>query len=76
MPAGLKFLQDAAAGQRYPYSQPPASRSYHYSADNCPRARDFLETFIRWSSFCEKYQEEHCELAVQMVRNVAARNRV
>ena len=76
MPAGLKFLQDAAAGQRYPYSQPPASRSYNYSADNCPTAREFLETFIRWSSFCEKYQEEHCELAVQMVRNVAERNRV
>ena len=75
MSAALKFLQQAAAQQVYPYSQPPASRTYHYSGDTCPRARDFLEQFIRWSTFCEKYQEEHCERAAQMVGAVAARNR-
>ena len=46
-----------------------------YSADTCPHARDFLENWIRWSTFCEKYQPEHCELAAELVREVAERNR-
>lgn len=75
MPAALKFLQQKAEHQRYPYSQPPASRPYYYSADTCPNARDFLENFIRWSTFCEKYEEEHCELAAQLVAEVAEGNR-
>lgn len=75
MPAALTFLQEQAEQQVYPYSQPPASRTYTYSADSCPTARDFLETFIRWSTFCEKYEEEHCELAAQIVRTVAEKNR-
>lgn len=75
MPAALPFLQEKAEKKQYPYSQPPASRAYHYSADNCPNARDFLERFIRWSTFCEKYREEHCERAAQRVAEVAERNR-
>lgn len=75
MPAALTFLQQKAREQVYPYSQPPASRRYAYSADSCPVARDFLETFIRWSTFCEKYQPEHCELAARIVARVAERNR-
>lgn len=76
MPAALPFLQEKAAKKLYPYSQPPASHTYHYSADSCPNARDFLENFIRWSTFCEKYEEEHCQLAAQLVAEVAERNRV
>ena len=38
-------------------------------------ARDFLETFVRWSTFCEKYEEEHVELAADIVRRVAEENR-
>ena len=76
MPAALTFLQKQAQDKIYPFSQPPASRAYIYSADNCPAARDFLENFIRWCTFCEKYEEEHCELAAQIVREVAERNRV
>lgn len=75
MPAACTFLQKNAAVKRYPYSQPPASREYSYGADACPNARDFLENFIRWSTFCEKYQPEHCELAARIVRQVAERNR-
>jgi len=75
MPAALEFLQEQAAGQVYPYSLPPASHSYCYSADTCPTARDFLERFVRWSTFCERYEEEHCDLAAQIVREVADRNR-
>ena len=41
-----------------------------------PGAHEFLKTFIRWSTFCEKYQSHHCELAAQIVRAVAERNRV
>ena len=75
MPAALSFLQEKAGNKVYPYSQPPASREYGYGADSCPTAAGFLETFIRWSTFCEKYTEDHCELAAQIVREVADRNR-
>jgi len=54
---------------------PPASRSYHYSADNCPNAKAYLENFIRWASIGEKYRPEHCELIAEIVRAVADRNR-
>jgi hypothetical protein len=30
---------------------------------------------VRWSTFCEKYEPEHCELAAAIVRAVADRNR-
>jgi hypothetical protein len=30
---------------------------------------------IRWSTFCEKYQPEHCELAAEIIRQVADQNR-
>ncbi|MGH2353204.1 MAG: DegT/DnrJ/EryC1/StrS family aminotransferase, partial [Chloroflexota bacterium] len=60
LPAACTFLQDKAQSQVYPYSTPPASRAYRYGGDTCPTAQAFLETFIRWSTFCEKYQPEHC----------------
>jgi perosamine synthetase len=75
MPAALTFLPEKAAAHVYPYSKPPASRDYAYGGDACPTAQAFLETFIRWSSFCEKYQPEHCELAADIVRRVADANR-
>jgi hypothetical protein len=75
MPAALPFLSERAREGVYPFSQPPASRAYEYSADSCPTARDFLETFIRWSTFCEKYEEEHCDLAAGIVAAVADGNR-
>jgi len=76
MPAAVTFLQENARDKLYPFSMPPASREYRYSADTCPNARDFLEHWIRWSTFCEKYQPEHCERAAEIVRKVAERNRV
>jgi dTDP-4-amino-4,6-dideoxygalactose transaminase len=75
MPAACTFLQEKAAQHAYPYSRPPASREYRYSGDDCPTAQRFLETFIRWATFCEKYQPEHCELAAEIVRRVADANR-
>jgi perosamine synthetase len=75
MPAACTFLEENARSKVYPYSVPPASREYAYGADVCPTARGFLKTFIRWSTFCEKYQPEHCELAARIVREVADRNR-
>ena len=76
MPAACTFLDENARNKVYPYSTPPASREYRYSADSCPNARDFLENWIRWSTFCEKYQSEHCQLAAEIVREVAERNRL
>jgi dTDP-4-amino-4,6-dideoxygalactose transaminase len=75
MPAACTFLDENAQGKVYPYSMPPAAREYRYSADICPNARDFLENFIRWSTFCEKYQPAHCQLAADMVGEVAKVNR-
>ncbi|MBM3234975.1 hypothetical protein FJZ31_01620 [Candidatus Poribacteria bacterium] len=75
MPAACTFLDENARKEKYPYSMPPASREYRYSADTCPNARDFLENWIRWSTFCEKYQPEHCELAAKIIRKVAEQNR-
>ena len=75
MPAACTFLNENAQKKTYPYSIPPASREHSYSADTCPSARDFLENWIRWSTFCEKYQPEHCELAASIISNVAEQNR-
>ena len=75
MPAAATFLQENAAGKVYPYSMPPASREYSYSSESCPNAWKFLQTWIRWATFCEKYNEEDCLLAYQIIHDVAERNR-
>ena len=76
MPVAVTFLDENARRQIYPYSMPPASRQYRYGPDTCPNARKFLETWIRWLTFCEKYTEEDCELAAQIVAEVAEKNRL
>jgi hypothetical protein len=75
MPAAATFLQERAAGKVYPYSMPPASREYRYGAASCPNAWKFLQTWIRWATFCEKYTEDDCLLAYGIVSDVANRNR-
>jgi dTDP-4-amino-4,6-dideoxygalactose transaminase len=75
MPAALPFLTERAEKSIYPYSTPPASHRYRYDADTCPTAAAFLETYIRWSTFCEKYTEDHCRLAAAIVAEVAEANR-
>ncbi len=76
MPAACTFLDENARAKTYPYSIPPASREYRYGANICPNASDFLDNFVRWSTFCEKYEPEHCQLAAEIIRRVADRNRV
>ena len=75
MAEGLTFLEENARAKVYPYSMPPASREYHYGTDSCPQAWKFLQHWIRWVTFCEKYTADHCQLASQIVRDVADRNR-
>lgn len=75
MPEACTFLEDYARAGRFPFSRPPASREYHYGADRTPVAAEFLRRFIRWSTICEKYTAEHCEIAAQIVRAVAETNR-
>jgi len=75
MPDALTFLDENARSKRFPYSMPPASREYRYGAAVCPTARDFLSRFVRWSTICEKYTDEHCEVAAEIVRLVAEANR-
>jgi dTDP-4-amino-4,6-dideoxygalactose transaminase len=76
MPEGLVFLNENAKAGVYPYSLPPASRTYTYDETTCPTAHAFMKTFLRWSTFCEKYEPEHCELAAQIIAGVAEKNRV
>jgi len=76
IPEAVTFLQQKAADHIYPYSKPPASRDYEYGPHICPTAREFLRTFIRWSTFCEKYTPEHCEIAAEIISRVADRNRL
>ena len=71
LPAALPYLAEAAERQRFPYSQPPASRTYRYDATCCPNAHELLERFIRWSTFCDKYEPHHCEQAAAIVHRVA-----
>ncbi|MBT5058804.1 MAG: aminotransferase class V-fold PLP-dependent enzyme [Gemmatimonadetes bacterium] len=71
LPAALPYLTESAQKQTYPYSQPPASYTYHYGADSCPQAHALLERYVRWSTFCERYEPEHCEQAAHIVRSVA-----
>ena len=54
---------------------PPASREYHYGTENYPQAWKFLQTWIRWATFCEKYTEDHCHLAKRIVSEVAEKYR-
>lgn len=75
MPAALTFLSDWAKNKTYPYSMPPASREYQYSEKSCPNAWKFLQTWIRWATFCEKYTEQDCELCTEIVKTVADKNR-
>jgi dTDP-4-amino-4,6-dideoxygalactose transaminase len=75
MPTACTFLDENARAKKYPYSIPPASRGYRYGPDTCPTGYDFLERFIRWSTFCDKYTEKDCELAASIIRQVADRNR-
>lgn len=75
MPEALTFLQEHAKNKIYPFSMPPASHEYHYGSATCPNAHAFLNNFIRWATFCEKYTEEDCEIAAEIVGRVADRNR-
>ncbi len=75
MPAACTFLEDMARNKTYPFSIPPASYEYSYSADTCPNARDYLENFVYWPTFCAKYTEETCQQVAEIVRAVADRNR-
>ena len=76
VPESCTFLEKNAKEKIYPYSMPPASREYKYGAEVCPNAENFLETWIRWATICEKYTDEHCYLAADIIKQVAGKNRL
>ena len=76
LPEALPFLNENVERNVYPFSIPPASRQYRYGPETCPNAHAYMANWIRWSTFCDKYQAEHCELAAQIVRTVADKNRI
>jgi len=75
MPEACTFLAENARKRVYPYSMPPASRGYEYGPGTCPSAHAFLQTLIRWATFCEKYTDADCRRAAEIVAAVADRNR-
>lgn len=75
LPESCTFLEQYAREGRYPFSRPPASRDYHYGAAATPVAAELLSRLIRWNTICEKYTDEHCAIAAQIVRAVAEANR-
>jgi dTDP-4-amino-4,6-dideoxygalactose transaminase len=74
MPDSCTFLRERAARKVFPYSEPPASRSYAYGPETCPNAYAFLKNFIRWNTFSEKYADADVDLAAEIIRRVAERN--
>lgn len=74
MPEAIRFLRKYVTENRYPFSVPPASRQYEYSANSVPNARDFLDTWVRWL-WTEKYTEAHVELMADIIKRVAGANR-
>ncbi|MBE3119946.1 MAG: DegT/DnrJ/EryC1/StrS family aminotransferase [Candidatus Atribacteria bacterium] len=74
MPEGAAFLQYQAENQIYPFSIPPASRRYTYSADQCPNAAGLLDHFVRWI-ISERYEPHHCDRIAEVVRQIAEQNR-
>ena len=40
-----------------------------------PNAAEYLEHWVHWRTFCEKYTEETCEAAAGIVADVAKRHR-
>ena len=73
MPVALPFLNEYVEEGRWPFSSPPASRTYKYSDDTVPNARDFLKTWIRWF-WTEKYQEEHIEYMANAIKKIVDSN--
>lgn len=71
MPEALVFLQEWAEKGIHQYARPPASRRYSYGPDTCPNARTFLDSFVRWVTFSERYTEDHCHLLAHIVRTAA-----
>jgi perosamine synthetase len=75
MPEALTFLQKNAENHMFPFAQPYASRDYVYDEQSCPNAHKFLKTWIRWSTFSEKYEPVHCEAAADIIAKTADSNR-
>ncbi len=76
LPSALPFLSARAGRRKWPYDAATTARLHRYDAGTVPHAARFLETFIRWSTFCEKYTEADAGLAVEIVREVAEKNRI
>lgn len=75
MPEAMPFLQENVDANRYPFTQPPASRTYQYSAATCPVAWEFLHHWVRSCSISEKWEEEHIDTIVDIISEVADQNR-
>lgn len=74
MPVAIPILADNVTNDIYPFSMPPASHKYEYSENTCPNAREFLDTWIRWS-WTEKYTEKNIGYIAKLIRIVAEKNR-
>lgn len=72
MPAALQFLNQKAATRAYPFDLAPADFTDTYSAEATPNARDFLDSWVRWS-WTEKYREAHIDHIAGIVASTVER---
>jgi len=74
MPAAIPYINGKVDADAYPFSVPPASNQYTYSAAATPNAAAALDNFIRWF-WTEKYTDEHVAVMAEIIRGVADANR-
>lgn len=75
LPEAVRCLARWAGEKSHQFAPQYTASVHRYGAGSCPEAHRLLDHFIRWATFCEKYREEDCRLAADLVRRVAARNR-
>jgi perosamine synthetase len=75
MPEAVTFLREEAEDRKYPFSLTDPSWAHTYSAESVPNAKNFLNTWIRWS-WTEKYGENHIRHIADIISRVAGKNRV
>ena len=75
IPEACTFLSENARTKTYPYCEPFTNKIYSYDAVNYPNAVNYLKNFLRWATFCEKYTEDDCRYAYEIVKSVADKYR-
>jgi perosamine synthetase len=72
MPGALPFLTEKAESGIYPFSLVPDDYRHTYCAEATPNAKQFLDTWVRWS-WTEKYTADHIDYIAGLIREVVGK---